>query len=306
MMYRPVEVRELFKVKTLYTLYRFHREKGYRFEGESHDFWEIIYVERGAARGMNGTVPYFLQKGQVIFHKPNDFHNFLIEEAGNDCDITVISFNGELDRLNEFDDLIFTLSLEEERLFQRMIEEGLNAYGKPLGSNLIWTREEPGRQEDVPGAIQMIASLLEELLISLYRKHRNSSEDILSADDLVLTEEQRLVRDVIRYLHESIYDNITFTDVSERFDINGTKLKKTFRLVTGYSVMQYYRKCIVSRIEFHIREGRYNIGELSDLFHFSSTYYFSRFYKRETGVAPSVYLKSLNDSEENKDILFPH
>ena len=72
-MLKPVPVEPVLSVKELYTLYYFHHESGYRFAGESHDFWEIIYVDKGRASGINGTEPYTLEKGQIIFHHPNVF-----------------------------------------------------------------------------------------------------------------------------------------------------------------------------------------------------------------------------------------
>ena len=103
-MLKPVPVEPVLSVKELYTLYYFHHESGYRFAGESHDFWEIIYVDKGRASGINGTEPYTLEKGQIIFHHPNVFHNFRTDgapdaEDGADCDIFVVSFNGELEML---------------------------------------------------------------------------------------------------------------------------------------------------------------------------------------------------------------
>ena len=80
-MLKPVPVEPVLSVKELYTLYYFHHESGYRFAGESHDFWEIIYVDKGRASGINGTEPYTLEKGQIIFHHPNVFHNFRTDPA---------------------------------------------------------------------------------------------------------------------------------------------------------------------------------------------------------------------------------
>ena len=63
-------------------------------------------------------------------------------------------------------------------------------------------------------------------------------------------------------------------------------------LIHIYSVMQYYRKCVVGRIEYHIQQQDQNFTELADLFNFSSIHYFSKFYKRETGCTLREYLKN--------------
>lgn len=291
-MLKPVSIDSILSVEELYTLYYFHREKDYAFAGESHDFWEIIYADKGGACGINGTQPYTLHKGQVIFHKPNAFHNFRTSDEEDDCDIIVISFNGKLDVLQQFSDQIFTLTLKEKRLFKEIVEEGVLAFNKPLGTNLIYDKNDPKAPEQTAGAKQMIRNLLEQLLISLYRKQQNCSPDIQQLSMQSLSPEYQLVKKVVTFLDENLYNNITFTDVASHFNLSETQLKKMFREVTGYSVMQYYRKSVVGRIEYHIRQLDMNFTEIADLFNFSSIHYFSKFYKRETGYTPREYLKN--------------
>ena len=299
-MLKPVPVEPVLSVKELYTLYYFHHESGYRFAGESHDFWEIIYVDKGRASGINGTEPYTLEKGQIIFHHPNVFHNFRTDgapdaEDGADCDIFVVSFNGELEMLEQFRDHIFTLSMHERHLFREMIEEGKQVYDKPFGKNLVYRKDAPHEPEHLPGAKQMIRNLLEQLLISLYRKQQECPAQVQSLPMQSLGMEYQIVRQVVTFLDQNIYNNITFVDVASHFNLSETQLKKLFREVTGYSVMQYYRKSVVGRIEYHIRQMDKNFTELADLFNFSSIYYFSKFYKRETGHTLREYLKSSQD-----------
>lgn len=290
-MLKPVPIYSLLKVKELYTLYYFQHEKGYSYAGESHAFWEMIYVDKGRAFGINGTKPYTLEKGQVIFHQPNAFHNFKTDNEEEECCIIVISFSGELNALEQFDDNIFTLTLKEKHLFKEIIEEGVLVYNKPLGKNMIYQNADHLASELTPGAMQVIKNLLEQLLISLYRKQKNKSLDIQQLSMLSLSPEYKLVKEVVTFLEQHIYDNITFTDVISHFSLSETQLKKMFREVTGYSVMQYYRKSVVGRIEYHIRQFDLNFTEIADLFNFSSIHYFSKFYKRESGQTPREYLK---------------
>ena len=63
-MFQAIPVEPILRVTELYTLYYFHHKSGYRFAGESHDFWEIIYVDDGRASGLNGPEPYTLEKGR--------------------------------------------------------------------------------------------------------------------------------------------------------------------------------------------------------------------------------------------------
>lgn len=301
-MLKPIPVESIFSVTELYTLYYFHHKSGYAFAGESHDFWEIIYVDKGRASGINGTEPYTLERGQLIFHHPNVFHNFRTEDAsdaataGDECDIIVVSFHGRLAVLEQFRDHIFTLSMRERHLLKEMVEEGKKVYNKPFGKNLVYQRGDPGGKEQVPGAKQMIRNLLEQLLISLYRKQQDFPAEVQALPMRSLGTEYQIVREVVTFLDQNIYNNITFVDVASHFNLSETQLKKLFREVTGYSVMQYYRKSVVGRIEYHIRQMDKNFTELADLFNFSSIHYFSKFYKRETGHTLRDYLKSSQDT----------
>ncbi len=88
----------------------------------------------------------------------------------------------------------------------------------------------------------MIRNLLEQLLISLYRKQQECPAQVQSLPMQSLGMEYQIVRQVVTFLDQNIYNNITFVDVASHFNLSETQLKKLFREVTGYSVMQYYRK----------------------------------------------------------------
>lgn len=297
----PVSIQPIFRVKEFYTLYYFQHKSGYYFEGERHDFWEIIYVDNGRASGLNGSEPYTLEKGQMIFHHPNVFHNFrtgvVTGEKDEDCDIIVISFDGELEMLEQFRDSIFTLSIHERHLFKEILDEAKRMYDKPLGKNLVYNKPNPQAPELVPGGKQLIGNLLEQLLLSLYRKQRDCPSQIQALPLQSLGPEYQIVRQIIMFLEENIYNNISFADLVNHFNLSETQLKKMFRETTGYSVMQYYRKCVVAKIEYHIQQQDHNFTELADLFHFSSIHYFSKFYKRESGHTLRECLKNAQEKD---------
>ena len=58
----------------IHTAFSVQREKGYSFKGESHSFWEMVYVLDGTVGIMAGSKIFHLNKGKVVFHKPYEFH----------------------------------------------------------------------------------------------------------------------------------------------------------------------------------------------------------------------------------------
>ena len=78
MIYPAHRIEERIKIRELYTFFSRHYEADYVFAGESHDFWDCVYVLGGniSASG-NGRV-YNLCPGDIICHKPMELHKFCL------------------------------------------------------------------------------------------------------------------------------------------------------------------------------------------------------------------------------------
>ena len=59
----------------IYSIHYFEYMSDFSFEGESHDFWEFICVDKGEVEVTGGDKKFILHKGEIAFHEPNEFHN---------------------------------------------------------------------------------------------------------------------------------------------------------------------------------------------------------------------------------------
>ena len=66
---------KLFDIPQIVTIHYFEYGKDFVFEGESHDFWEFLCVDKGEAIVTAHQQVHVLQKGDIIFHKPGQFHS---------------------------------------------------------------------------------------------------------------------------------------------------------------------------------------------------------------------------------------
>ena len=62
-------------VDKIITIHYFEYSSHFIFPGETHDFWEFLYVDKGTVDVMAGSIPHTLNKGDIIFHQPNEFHS---------------------------------------------------------------------------------------------------------------------------------------------------------------------------------------------------------------------------------------
>ena len=74
MAYQPTFLQKEIHIEKLYTVHYFEYMKDFFFEGESHDFWEFCYIDKGEIEVQADDQRYVLKKGDCIFHKPNEFH----------------------------------------------------------------------------------------------------------------------------------------------------------------------------------------------------------------------------------------
>ncbi len=92
---RQIEIDGIFSV--LY--YEF--TKDFNFFGEAHDYWEFVYVDKGEVITTAEKEDIFLKQGEIIFHKPNEFHR--IRSNGIIApNVIVVSFRSTSKAMNFF------------------------------------------------------------------------------------------------------------------------------------------------------------------------------------------------------------
>ena len=74
-------------VENIITIFYMEFSKDFVFDGERHDFWEMVYIDRGEIVCTADQRQFVLKGGELTFHKPNEFH--AIRSNGT---VTVVSF----------------------------------------------------------------------------------------------------------------------------------------------------------------------------------------------------------------------
>lgn len=83
MAYHGVELQNSITIEKIFSIHYFEYMSNFSFAGESHNFWEFICVDKGEVGVTRGKSYTILKKGDLIFHKPNEFHD--VKATGWDC-----------------------------------------------------------------------------------------------------------------------------------------------------------------------------------------------------------------------------
>ena len=107
--YTSICLPQIFTIDRIYSIHYFEYMSNFHFTGESHDFWEFLYVDKGEVLVTSQDQKLTLHQGQVIFHKPNEFHN--VEANGIVApNLIVISFSCKSPSMEFFHDRIASIT----------------------------------------------------------------------------------------------------------------------------------------------------------------------------------------------------
>ncbi|MEG1640669.1 MAG: AraC family ligand binding domain-containing protein, partial [Ruthenibacterium sp.] len=165
--YEAVQLTCPFAVDALITVHYFEYSSNYYFEGETHDFWEFLYVDKGEIDVRAADKEYHLQKGQIIFHAPDEFHS-LRANGVVAPNLVVASFACHSAAMQFFTGKVLNAGDAERALLACIVEEAESAFTTPLDDPTTLQLERSATASF--GAEQMIRNSIEQLLICFVRR----------------------------------------------------------------------------------------------------------------------------------------
>lgn len=283
--YRTLLKRSLIIQKVI-TMHYFEFGKDYSFNGEKHDFWEFLYVDRGEVEVHADENRYLLKQGSIIFHKPNEFHSFYATK-GKAPNLIVMTFDCHSKAMQFFKHKVLHLDDDERNMLAQIVREGQQAFEFPFGHPLV-------RRPDAPiGSEQMMQSYLEILLLRLLRKAATKEAEPMLSTIAKEKSVHDLTNKVQAYMAENINAHLTLDEMSHKFCVGKTQLKELFKKHTGHTLMEYFAKLKINQAKIMIREETYNFTEISRQLGFSSVHYFSKAFKKATLMSPSEYARTV-------------
>lgn len=286
----PFEPIEAFTIDCLHSFHYFEFAKDFVFPGEKHDFWEFVYVDKGELEITADLRGFALKQGDIVFHKPNEFHSIWANRTIGPNAI-VMTFACRSEAMKHFEHKIFRLDDAERNTLAALVREALLTFAPPLDDPYC---NELIRRPDAPFASEQLVTLyLQLFLIQLIRNNTATvQEKRLSSVARERTEEEVASR-VVAYLERHVERTVTLRQVAEHVNLSKNHLNKLFARLRGTSIIHHYRSLKIERAKLLIREGRHTIAEIAERLSYSSPGNFSRHFKAMTDMYPTDYAKSV-------------
>lgn len=294
MSYKITVLKEEIIIRKIVSIHYFEYMSDFSFPGESHNFWEFLYVDNGELLVTADHEKILLQQGQIIFHKPNEFHAL----AANNViapNLVVMTFDSGDPCMAFFENKVLTVGESERNLLAQILAEARDTFEGPLDDPYM---EQLIRKEQAPfGAEQMIKIHLEQFIIQLLRNYSGSTGLSGSPRDVsagpMPADHDAVFNGIMAYLEKNITQQLTVEKICRDNLIGASPLKKLFREHRGGGVMECFNLMKIDAAKQLIRNRQMNFTQIADYLGYTSVHYFSRHFKKLTNMTPSEYRDSI-------------
>lgn len=232
--------------------------------------YNIIYITKGKG--------YFTTQGQTIVACPGDVFLYLpgvpqhyIFKGEDSTELYWMHISGyaigeQLDKLGLSQNPFYHVGIDPTiiGLYKKIIRE---------------------MQLKDPGYDQLSSGLL-TVLLSLYARktvYAKSNSSVLIDSD---------VREAINMMHYKYNEEYSAEYYADLCNLSLSRFIHKFKDATGMSPLEYIIRIRIDEAKRLLHSTSYNVSEISVIVGYENPLYFSRVFKKETGVSPVVYRKS--------------
>ena len=275
-MYTLQSVERLIHIDALNMIFDVIHPADFYFPGESHDFWEMVYVCDGNVVATADERVYRLDSGKLIFHKPMEFHRIWSDKKTMPH-LIILSFAAGGPEMARFENSCFALSPSQ----RKRLERAAAAF-----SRFEELKEMGSDPRETALAAALTASLLEGFLLRLVEK-----EPLLQ---LVSTDEDAQYTKIVNVMKANCHRTMSLQELAQQCDLSVSNMKRIFRRFSDVGIAKYFLSLKMRRA-MELLEEDLSASQVAQMLNFSEISYFYTVFKRETGMTPIQYKKSRLD-----------
>ena len=253
------------------------RTPGYRFKGESHQFFEMTYVDTGTLYTVVDGETYKLEEKQMIIYGPGQYHS---QYTNEDQAVSYVTIMFNMDNLADtgsdcwYDVLInrvFPYHKKTYTLIKTLVQE--SSMGIPYLDSLMHC-------------------LLTEIVIRLLQSQYVASSSY-TASIVRQNYQDELFDRIHAYIEENICEPLTIAEICQQFSLSRSSLQLLFKNAVNQSPKKYISDMKLEKSCQMLRENKYTISEISLKLGYSSIHYFSNAFNQKYHISPSEYAKRI-------------
>ncbi len=267
--YKECSIAPVISLSSLYTFSTQTFAENHRFIGESHSFYEVVFVVKGKVGVTADKNIHFLSAGQMIIHPSGEFHA-IWSDCGTSPQIIVFSFQATTFPLLKR--YVFTLPPEQISEIKQIYFSAQRAF--VLNGHNV---------EKIRPRAEYSAALVVRQLESFLLRAFASDEEVKTAYTSRTTENYALILSV---MEEHIHEPLSAQELAELCSMSIPTMERTVFRFAHCGTINYFHGLKQQRATQMLQLGA-SVKEVALSLGFSNQNYFSLWYKKRTGKAPS-------------------
>jgi len=245
-----------------------------------HDFFEVLFLQKGSGYHVIDGNKYEIKPPSVFFMSPGQAHKL---ELSQDIEGYIFIFTSDfylLNRINQ-NSLIefpFFYTIHQDNPPLLLNNEGDVRFLETLFRQGIAEIDQQG--DHIP---DMMRSILDLILTTCAARYP-VNENLLNKG-----KGQILVKKFFHLIEENNQKNLSLSDYASLIGVTANHLTQTVKVLTGKTSLQIIKSKQLLEIKRLLVHTNLNVSEIANQLNFEDPSYFSKFFKRETGLTPLLY-----------------
>lgn len=106
---------------------------------------------------------------------------------------------------------------------------------------------------------------------------------------------EKLLKEVQEYIRNHLDERLLISDVAEFFHFSSSYLSQLFAQYSDCSYVDYVTREKITASKIMMASGDKKIYEIAELLGYNSAFYFSKVFKKATGLTPREYIQNLGN-----------
>lgn len=285
--YFRYKLENLININKIVTIHYFEFDKNFKFENESHDFWEIVYADKEKIICSVNGKDVLLNEGEILFHKPNVVHS-LSADGKKAPNVFISSFECKSQSMHFFEDKKIKLNENLKNYVYLIVEEARKTFDIAISNPNLKKLE---LLKTAPlGGEQLIKNYLEIFLIELIRsltETKKGNNSFLKKSEY----DNKFIDDIVKILNQKVYSSLDIDDICGATAYSRAHIFREFKKITGKTVMNYYSDLKMEKAKQLLRETDNSVSNIAEILNFDTPNYFSKTFKKKIGLTPLQYKK---------------
>lgn len=244
-----------------------------------HDFFEVLFLLQGSGVHVIDSNKYDIQPPCVFFLSPGQAHKL---ELSHDIEGFIYIFNTEFYLINKSNqnqlvEFPFFYTIKQNNPPLQLSVKDVD-FLKPL-----FLKGVDELQKKDNASIELLRSILDLILISCSDAYPYEHEFASNGKGHIM------VKRFYQLVEECYLQNISVNQYADKLAVTPNHLTQTIKQFTGKTSNEIIKAKQVLEIKRLLVHTNLGITEIANQLNFSDQSYFTKFFKKETGITPLAY-----------------